>query len=111
MGIWIGADGGTSDNFDEQIEKLEALVADLKRVRGGWRPGPEDLKDAPLLEYWDLVKRSVPCLEGQTTDHPILGGTTVRTSELWALAPQAGWARTYSRFYRIGGRRPQRKPD
>ena len=35
-------------------------------------------------------------------DHPLLGSTHITTSQLIAIAPEAGWARTASRWYRLG---------
>ncbi|MFZ3033540.1 MAG: DUF6634 family protein [Parvibaculum sp.] len=39
---------------------------------------------------------------GQAYNHPRLGTTSIQTTELWAIAPTLGWARTWSRFYRLG---------
>jgi hypothetical protein len=36
-------------------------------------------------------------------DHPKLDNTFITTSELWAMSPEQGWARTHSRFYRLIG--------
>ena len=45
---------------------------------------------------------SRPCLLGDIQGHPLLRGPRIETSELWAFAPELGWARTMSRFYRLG---------
>ena len=36
------------------------------------------------------------------TDHPLLGNASIHTSQLIAIDPEAGWARTTSRWYRLG---------
>jgi len=50
-----------------------------------------------------LIPRMRPALAGATTGHPLLGDCPIiRTSELFAIDADRGWARTYSRFYRLG---------
>jgi hypothetical protein len=39
---------------------------------------------------------------GRMTGHPTCVGSLSITSGLWVLAPEFGWARTLSRFYRLG---------
>lgn len=41
-------------------------------------------------------------LWGEVTDHPVLGNASIHTSQLIAIDPAAGWARTASRWYRLG---------
>ena len=36
------------------------------------------------------------------TDHPLRGTATITTAQLIAIDPEAGWARTASRWYRLG---------
>ncbi|WP_424631795.1 DUF6634 family protein [Bradyrhizobium sp. SYSU BS000235] len=72
-------------------------------VRG--RPSPSSLVDAPHLEDWSFAAVYTPCLIGEVTGHPLLGDRPrVHTSQLLALDPEGGWARTWSRFYRLGRR-------
>lgn len=64
----------------------------------------ETLAGQPLLERWD-VDQSLgrPCLVGYVTLHPRFpDGRFVRTSLLLRFAPEAGWALTLNRFYRLG---------
>ena len=65
-------------------------------------PSAEELEAAPVLDPFAISTRSLPCLVGGNGGHPILKGPTVTTSEVWAIAPELGWARTYSRLYRLG---------
>ena len=70
-------------------------------------PGVQELEAAPLLDPFAISTRSLPCLPRNATHcrvggnggHPILKGPTVTTSEVWAIAPELGWARIYSRLY------------
>lgn len=55
------------------------------------------------LDQWALAKRTVPCLIGRPSGHPgIDDGKPCFSSELYYLDPQAGLARTFSRWYRLG---------
>ncbi|TXH35605.1 MAG: hypothetical protein E6Q98_15025 [Rhodospirillaceae bacterium] len=87
----------------EEIARLEALTADLRRILEGEGPTAADLKDAPFLNGWQHATRPLTCLTGMVEGHPDLGtGRYIRTSVLWSIDPAEGWARTFSRFYRLG---------
>ena len=94
---------------DVEIARLERLLSDLKRVKAGEAPTPQDLAEAPLLDDYRLASGRVPCLTGEVTGHPRLGDTTVLTTDLWLYAPSLGWARTLSRYYRLG--KPMERPE
>jgi len=85
-----------------EIARLETLLADLERVGNGTLPTPEQLARAPLLDPFGFGTRELPCLVGGNHGHPVLRGPMIRTTELWMFAPRLGWARTLSRFYRLG---------
>ena len=87
------------DDIAGTLARLEALVSDLEHFGSGNRPSAEELEAAPLLDPFAISTRSLPCLVGGNGGHPILKGPTVTTSEVWAIAPELGWARTYSRLY------------
>lgn len=87
-----------------EIASLERLVADLKAILDGTGPSDATLKSAPLIDDYTRTTRKVSCLSGLISGHP-LGSTDLgRTSELIFFSPRQGWARTRSRFYRLGGR-------
>ncbi len=88
------------------LDRLERLLHDVQALAAGHRPGAAELRGAPILESFRISTRDVPCLVGQGTDHPLLGNGPVVTSEVWAIAHDLTWARTLSRWYRLGARRP-----
>ncbi|MFC0200369.1 DUF6634 family protein [Paracoccus rhizosphaerae] len=82
------------------IDLAKASVAALERG-----PTPEDLAEAPLADLWAaLVKDEddLPALWAQVLGHPLLGDRQILTSALVGLNRDAGWARTISRWYRLG---------
>jgi hypothetical protein len=91
----------------DEIRTLEALLADLKRIAAGEAPTDADLEDAPLLVGWAMSSKFSPCLVGMAVEHPLLGTTEITTSQVWAGDYQARWARTYSRWYRLGASRKE----
>lgn len=83
-------------------ERLRDLADALDAMSSGRAPSAEALVDAPLLEDWSIEPRSVPSLTGHVTGHPDIGrGQWVVTSEIYATDGRS-WARTYSRYYRLG---------
>ena len=88
----------------EQINALRSLLHDLERLQRGEQPDKSELEDAPLIDNWCFGYRKAVCLEGTMHGHPILGSTVPGgiTSELWHIDLKLGFARTYSRFYRLG---------
>lgn len=93
---------------NREIERLSTLIADLRRIAAGDLPTEADLRDALFLDHWAVAARPVHCLVGRVVGHPTLTGPTVRTSDIWAIAPTLGWARTLSRTYALG--RPHPSP-
>ncbi|MEI4488782.1 DUF6634 family protein [Frigidibacter sp. MR17.14] len=67
-------------------------------------PDPFELANAPIIDLWQpmVTQRGSPTLIGYASGHPRSGADTVRTSWLIAINREAGWARTISRFYRLG---------
>ena len=84
------------------VTRLHRLADDLTKIAADEMPTPEDLEDAPILDRYAMADVSLRCLIGQQSGHPELQGKFIRTSELWFMAPDLGWARTLSRFYRLG---------
>ena len=89
------------------IARLESLIHDIERLGSGNMPSTRELESAPLLEPFTIATQSRPCLIGGISDHPTLKGPVITTSELWIMAPELGWARTYSRLYRLGHLSPR----
>lgn len=67
-------------------------------------PEPDDLRDAPLLnDWWISFEGRFLHLQGDVEDHPALGNGHITTSPLLAFGEPERWARTASRWYRLGG--------
>jgi hypothetical protein len=98
-GLWLGTDA----DAQHTIKSLERLLADLKAFHAGEGPTEADLHDAPLLEGYELQPYMSHCLRGFVYGHPILGSQReIHTSQLFAINPDKHWARTFSRYYRLG---------
>jgi glutathione S-transferase len=104
--LYITRDIGLHDpaGADRDLARLEKLVEDLRAIRAGAAPGVADLAAAPILDPYLLTAGVVPVLGGAVTGHPELPGhgRMIRTTGLWAIAPDHGWARTLTRWYRLG---------
>lgn len=87
-----------------EIIGLRKLADDLENIVAGKAPTEAELAEAPVIDCYALGSRPVAALLGCVSGHPVLTGLnrTVRTSEVWAFAPDQGWARTWSRWYRLG---------
>jgi hypothetical protein len=87
---------------DQHDERPTTVQAVLDRV--GIDPTEGALAAAPFLDAWDVVRDAFDytILYGRVVGHPILKGPAIRTSPLLRLNVTAGWARSYSRFYRLG---------
>lgn len=80
--------------------RMRRALVDLQRLQDGHEPSPDDLASAPLLNDWCLLG---PYLAGVVTGHPVIAdGDSCITSMVLALASDRTWARTVSRFYRLG---------
>ena len=69
-------------------------------------PTPEELRAAPFLFDWALVLGTTGVrLTGNVRGHPkgpLSGSVTIITSEFVDIDPDLAWARTESRYYRLG---------
>ena len=96
-------------DIHKDIDRLEQLAADLEVV-SGLTPFPlekllaRSQPNAPILEDWRISFRPVVCLQGRATGHPELPGEhrPIVTSEIHLFSDELGWARSVSRFYRLG---------
>lgn len=88
-----------SPNDREWFDKVLRAIA---AAEAG--PTEEDLPDAPILSDWKaaISPGGHVMLWGEVTDHPLLGNASIHTSQLVAIDAEAGWARTASRWYRLG---------
>ena len=85
------------------IERLRRLVDDLERIRLGDHPSSDRIAKAPILNSWEMAQRPDLCLTGVVKGHPILNDDKqIHTSTLWVISPVLGYARTFSRLYRLG---------
>jgi hypothetical protein len=67
------------------------------------RGPPAVLEEAPLLEDWvPVLTQTGLHLVGYAVGHPVRGNRMVMTPPLWWADPDCRWARTLSRFYRLG---------
>lgn len=92
------------ERFEVEFGRLSALLADMSALRRG--AYPEDLAggEAPALDRWLVAQRPIPCLAGLSSGHPRLFGTgrPIATSDLWLMSADNSWARSLSRWYRLG---------
>jgi hypothetical protein len=96
----------SSHNHSSLIRELERLTRDLRSLNAGAAPFEQQLQASPLLDQWSFGFLPAPCLIGAVYQHPTLGNRpTINTSELIFIDPSRRWARTRSRFYRLGDQR------
>jgi hypothetical protein len=90
--------------FVDGMARVAALLADMERIHRGQSPGDLAGSEPPILDRWILASTMVPCLAGLSTGHPRLVGENrlIGTSDLWLLSEDRSWARTLSRWYRLG---------
>ena len=91
-------------SIDDAV-RWEASLAALDHLTAGGAPDRHELAAAPLLDGWrrTLVPAVEPALVGRVADHPRLPGRRqIVTSRLLAIDLDAGFARTLSRYYRLG---------
>ena len=89
--------------FESQLQRFSRLVSDMQAIKG--QASIDGLAgDAPRLERWAIGVRPATCLVGLSTGHPILDGSgrLIATSDLILTSEDAEWARTLSRWYRLG---------
>lgn len=93
----------TSQNLGSLIRELEKLIGDLRNLSAGKTPSEHELQASPLLDQWSFGFLPAACLVGSVRGHPILGNRArVHTSQLVFVDPEHGWARTWSRYHRLG---------
>ncbi len=91
-------------DFERDFLRFSSLVADMDHIRHGVPPVTMAGDDAPLLDRWLLGNVLTPALVGLSTGHPALPGTNrpIATSQVFLMSADMSWARTLSRWYRLG---------
>ena len=90
-------------DLDSLQERLTKLLHDIRDIRVGAIPRLTDLESSPIIEQWSYGLVPAPCIVGSVRGHPILGNSPrIQTSQLVLIDPENGWARTWSRYYRLG---------
>jgi hypothetical protein len=93
----------TPHSLDALCRELDRLATDLRGLTSGKAPSAQELRACPLLDQWSFGFLPAACLVGVVYQHPMLGNRpTIHTSELVLIDPAKRWARTWSRFYRLG---------
>jgi hypothetical protein len=93
----------SSDDPREIARQARRLADALDRLAADDGPSAADLTDAPILTDWRKVARAAPALAGIVSGHPLIAqGRLSVTSEVFAIDGGGTWARTWSRFYRLG---------
>ncbi|WP_339828839.1 DUF6634 family protein [uncultured Parvibaculum sp.] len=103
MLIYVGRDGvQRPEHLNEELAWLKSLCIDLECLRAGVPPSSAKLDAAPFIDDYEFAQRGVTVLAGEVTGHPPFKTTRTITSDLCLFAPDLGWARTFSRYYRLG---------
>lgn len=84
------------------LYKLDGLTADLREVLAGTGPAPDRILNAPKLEQWSIVPAPFRVLIGNVSGHPKIRDGEIMTSQLFLIEDGKTWARTFSRYYRLG---------
>lgn len=92
------------ERFEFEFSRLSSLVADMEAIRLGASPESLSKEEAPILDHWVMAQRPISCLAGLSSGHPLLfgSGRLIATSDLWLMSADRTWARTLSRWYRLG---------
>ncbi|MBP0437980.1 DUF6634 family protein [Tianweitania sediminis] len=104
MVIKLNRDGSPNPPLDRMLGKLGSLVSDIEAIRRGVSPEELAGNQPPMLASWTPRLGQKMYLEGLSTGHPKLCGQDrlISTSELFLLSEDQAWARTLSRWYRLG---------
>lgn len=102
MPIVVRRQGGILGDLQAEIARLENLLLDLRHLADGNLPSAENIAAAPIIDSWLATTRPEPCPVGTMHGHPTCKGPLSVTSSLQIFSSDFGWARTSSRFYRLG---------
>ena len=94
-------------DLNDLADQARSLADALDRLAADGRPSRADMAGAPVIDMWRPARRFAPALIGLVDGHPILKSPKPKmTSELFALDSDGHWARTWSRWYRLGDALP-----
>jgi hypothetical protein len=87
-----------------ETARVRVLLADMERILAGAPPETTVSEEPPLLDHWILGNMLTPSLVGLATGHPALPGVNraIATSPVLLMSDDMTWARTLSRWYRLG---------
>ena len=85
-------------------EVVAAGLRELAKLQGGYTPSKSELDQAPVLTSWlvEDMSNGLRRLGGVVTGHPTIRPGWCWTSVLLFVAADGSWARTISRYYRLG---------
>ena len=91
-------------NIEHELPaRLRSLADDLEDIRNGEGPCADVLASAPLIVDWHATLSPLGLrLTGFVAGHPLLGNRPATTSQVWAADASGKWARTLTRFYKLG---------
>lgn len=91
---------------------LTNLLEDVRKLETGEAISPNGLNNAPIIDKWEFGLVPTRCIVGAISGHPYLSpGARARTSQIILCDATNGWARTWSRYYRLGEPEPSRRPE
>ena len=85
-------------------EAVAAGLQELAKLKRGEMPSDADLDGAPILAGWFVedISNGYQRLGGFVTGHPTIRPGWCWTSVLLFISDDRTWARTISRYYRLG---------
>ncbi len=85
--------------MDKNFKEVLRAIADAERG-----PTDDELSDAPYVNHYriETIGKSVQQIYGQVQGHPTIDDRYVTTTPLFGFDPEEGWARTRSRWYKLG---------
>ena len=85
------------------IEHARRLADDIERLVANGGPTAADLARAPVIDLYRPAQRPTTALIGVIAGHPTVRNRHVAmTTEIFAIDPERGWARSWSRLYALG---------
>lgn len=92
------------DAYETSLNRIRGLAADMERIGQGTPVEELVGEPSPLLDQWS-TERPAGRLSRRAckrTSPPRGRGRPILTSDLWLVSADLKWARTLSRWYRLG---------